>query len=507
MKYSSSIYICLLVFLLLVSSSCEKNFLDINPDPNNPATASEAALLPSAQISYAFAFAGEYDRIAGSLVQQIVNQRYDRYAIPVSEASNAWQFDIFGGALTDLALIISQGTQNGNWHYVGIAKLQKAYVFSMMVDLYGDLPYSEATLGAEKIYPVYEDDAAIYDKIFLLIDEALADLDKTSAFSPNTTDLIYSQGTSANWIANSLPKWKKMGNTLKLKLYNQIRMADPNRAKTEINNLLSAGNLISAEAEDFQFAFGTSVAPDNRHPNYQSDYENAGRENYMSNYMNALLDTLNDPRIPYYFYNQDEGFFGRQPGDGNPAGNDANSRTVYGLYAVGGKYDNGVPGVVNTASGLGNAPLRMLTNYMRLFITAEAQLTLNNDVAAARAALEEGIRAALAKVSNYAVASSAPAIAAASRDAYVAEQLAEFDAAATLAARLNVIMTQKYIAQFGNGTETYNDYRRTGLPVLSTPPAPLGAFPLRLLYDIQEFGGPNPPTQPDITVPVFWDAN
>ena len=500
MKSFPKIHTALLAFLMLVLSSCEKDFLDINADPNNPTTASEAALLPSAQISYVFAFAGEYERITATLVKQIVNRRYDRYALSPSDASNAWQFDIFGGALTDLSTIIRQGTQNGNWHYVGIAKLQRAYIFSQMVDLYGDLPFSEATLGAEKIYPVYEDDAVVYDKVLQLIDEGLADLDKPSALSPGTTDLIY---------GGNLVRWRKMANTLKLKLYNQIRLVDPNRARTAINELLTANNMITAAAEDFQFAFGASIAPDNRHPNYQSDYENGTRENYMSNYFNGLLTSLSDPRIPYYFYNQSAttGFFGRIPGDESTAGNDANSRTLYGLFPVGGKFDTGAGGVANTNTARGDAPFRMLTSYMRAFIVAEAQLTLNNNAVAAGEALAEGTRAALVKVSEFATASSVPPITNAAIDAYVTAQVDEYNKATTDAKRLEIIMTQKYIAQFGTGIESYTDYRRTGFPAIGTIPAPLGAFPLRLFYDLQEFGGPNPPTQPNLTVPIFWDVN
>jgi len=508
MKSPSRIHTYLLIFVLFIFSSCEKDFLNINADPNNPTTASEIALLPSAQISYAFAFAGEYERITATLVKQIVNRRYDRYALSPSDASNAWQFDIFGGALTDLSTIIKQGTQNGNWHYVGVAKLQRAYIFSQMVDLYGDLPFSEATLGAEKIYPVYEDDAVVYDKVLQLIDEGLADLNKSSAISPNANDLIYPLTTSTNWVSNSLPKWRKMGNTLKLKLYNQIRLVDPNRARTAINSLLSASNsLITAESEDFQFAFGTSVAPDNRHPNYQADYENGTRENYMSNYFNTLLTQLSDPRIPYYFYNQGTAFAGRIPGSDATAGSDANSRSLYGLFPVGGRYTSGAGTAATTNTALGNAPFRMLTNYMRAFIVAEAQLTLNNNPVAASSALAEGIRAAFAKVNSFAVASSAPAILQPAIDAYVTARVTEFAAAANDTERLRIIMTQKYIAQFGTGVESYTDYRRTGFPAIGTIPSPLGAFPLRLFYDLQEFGGPNAPTQLPVTTPIFWDIN
>lgn len=441
-------------------------------------------------------------------MKQIVNRRYDRYALSPSNASNAWQFDIFGGALTDLSVIIKQGTQNGNWHYVGIAKLQRAYIFSQMVDLYGDLPFSEATLGAEKIYPVYEDDAAVYEKVLQLIDEGLADLSKSSTVSPNVNDLIYPQTTSARWVSISLPKWIKMGNTLKLKLYNQIRLVDPNRARTAINALLAAGNsLITAESDDFQFAFGTSVAPDNRHPNYQADYENTTRENYMSNYFNTLLTGLSDPRIPYYFYNQGAAFAGRIPGSDATAGSDANSRSLYGLFPVGGRYTSGTGVAASTNTALGNAPFRMLTSYMRAFIVAEAQLTLNNDPVTASNALAEGIRASLTKVSNFAVASSGPAIPQTTIDAYVTARVTQFGAASNDTERLRIIMTQKYIAQFGTGVESYTDYRRTGFPAIGSISNPLGGFPLRLFYDLQEFGGPNAPTQLPITTPIFWDVN
>jgi hypothetical protein len=496
------------VLLLLVSTACEKDYLDVNTDPNNPSVASESAILPAAQVAYAFAFSGNYDRMTSSFVKQYVNTRYDRYSLNPAETGlvNSWQFDIFGGALKDLDVIIKQGTTLGNWHYVGIAKLQKAYVYSMMVDLFGDLPYTDALNGEENLYPAYEDDAAIYDKLFTLIDEGLADLDKTSGISPNTNDLVYPAASSAAWVTNSLPRWKRMGSSLKLKMYNQIRLADPARAQTAINQLITENNMIATAAQDFQFAFGTAVSPDNRHPNYQADYENASRENYMSSYFDTLLTNLNDPRIPYYFTNQAPGFQGRTPGSGASAGSDANTRTVFGLYPVGGRF--GSVGAVNQSSGQGNAPYRMITSYMVQFIIAEAQLMLNNDVAAARAAFKAGMEAALAKINAFATGQpQIPATGAGSVEEYVTARLAEFDAAATNEEKLALLITQKYISQFNNGIESYNDYRRTGYPEIGPIPDPLGVFPLRLPYDPDEFQGPNPPAQVLQSVPVFWDIN
>jgi hypothetical protein len=94
---------------------------------------------------------------------------------------------------------------------------------------------------------------------------------------------------------------------------------------------------------------------------------------------------------------------------------------------------------------------------------------------------------------------------------YVNKQLAAYDAA-DAAGKLSLVMTQKYIATYGNGMETYNDYRRTALPVLRTPLSPLNTFPLRLYYSQTELSA-NTSLGEDVSsmqvaqqvTPVFWD--
>ncbi len=51
---------------------------------------------------------------------------------------------------------------------------------------------------------------------------------------------------------------------------------------TEVAALLSEGNLISDESEDFQMAYGTSAGPENRNPGYKQEW-NAGGANYHIN--------------------------------------------------------------------------------------------------------------------------------------------------------------------------------------------------------------------------------
>ncbi len=491
----------MLVCALSVSSACNDEFLDINTDPNFPAEASADLLTSAAQAQYAFAFAGTLSRITSTLTKQIVNTRYDRWDIGRTDIGNSWRFELFGGALKDLEQIIDQSSASEDWKYVGISKLQKAYIYSIMVDLFGDLPYTQF---ATTPYPQYEDDAEVYDLVLLLIDEAIADLDRDTApteFVPGADDYIYK---------GDIGKWRKMANSLKLKMYLQISRVDEARARAAINTLAGAPQtLITEPAANFSFPFFNSASPENRHPNYVADYPKTGRENYMSQTFYDLLVALDDPRLPYYIENQlaSDQFEGLTPGVDTDLGNDDNTRSVWGVYPVGGRF--GGTGKVNGESGTGAAPLRMITSYMVHFMMAEAELVLNDDPAAAAVAFEKGMQDAFFEVNKI---DQVPPIDQALQSTYIQDRMAAFTAAADAEAKLDVVITQKYLANFGNGIEAYTDFRRTGYPSFPDiddiqDPLGEGVFPRRLPYDVDEFQGPNPP--PDdilLQTPVFWDV-
>gem|GEM_PF-3357219 len=96
-----------------------------------------------------------------------------------------------------------------------------------------------------------------------------------------------------------------MANTLKLKLYLNLRLIDKTTATTEINQLIAQGDLIDDPSEEFTFQYSTNnVNPDCRHPYFTYNYLNGANE-YMANYFMWTLygeKTNIDPRIRYYFY-------------------------------------------------------------------------------------------------------------------------------------------------------------------------------------------------------------
>ena len=585
--------------VLLGAPGC-KDFYDVNVDPIHPTKAELQQLLPVTQTGIStylgFSIAG-LGQPTSALMQQIANPRgIGSFQQDGDSFGNQWS-GLYTDVLANNELLITQGSTEQRWGYVGIAQLQKAYVISQLVDLFGDVPYSEALKGTGNIAPRYDKDADIYNGnaglgilgLFTLIDEGLANLAKPGAPVQENADLIY---------GGALGKWTRFGRTLKLKLYVQIRKTRPDAFQPEVSALLTDPAGLLQSGEDFEFRYGASTSPANRNIGFLSDYVNVGRENNVGRFFYLLMkygDGANiapgttaaayvrprpnaalaytDPRLPYYFFNQqvnrtvdaaaydyqdpnDGRFVTTRAGSTGPASNSAlssSTRTLPGLYPVGGRYDDGRGGNANTTYGRGLVAQHLLPYFSRKFLEAEAQLMIRNNRAAARTALQEALQASFDKVNAVATTeggSTAPTttsgaaypalIPTGSRPlaripvlevtAYIDAALARFDGTGPGPAKtpLEVIMEEKYVASFGMGPDIFTDWRRTGFPVLTVPdnanignnpglvedndPATRGAglFPRRLFYSQASLiANPNAPkvqVEPSsANYRIFWD--
>ena len=531
MKFKNKASILLLSGIFWVASSCKK-FVDINADPNNPTTAQLSLLLPSTQISLV---GNMYQLNSGTstFVQHtIYTTGQSRFQQQGTDFNNSWD-GFYSQTLSDIEAVIANGTAQQAWGYTAIAKMEKVYLYSLMVDMWGDIPYTQAEQGQANGSPALESGAAIYEKLLVLIEAGIADANKVSATTlvPASSDVFYG-GNKNSWIS--------MANSLKLKLYNQIRKVDPARSATAIKAMISSNApLINTNALDFTFKFGSSQNPNNRHPWYRADYQ-AGKTFYTSQSWTDLLLNSDDPRLRYYIFRQNataglnnsnnsNGYYGRNPGDGTAAPADQSRRSTFGIYPAGGLYDNapinsltpanlyltnagatGTVKVVSVTDGTGAGVMPLITNAMVKFIRAEAALTLatGDD---ARQNLADAVTANLNSISTYAASNGGIAMPPPTITGFVNRLLLRYDAA-NADEKLNIVMTQKYIALYGNGMEVYNDYRRTGLPVLRTPLSPLNTFPLRLYYSQTElsantiFGANGSAIQTaQQTTPVFWN--
>ncbi|MEJ7767375.1 MAG: SusD/RagB family nutrient-binding outer membrane lipoprotein [Chitinophagaceae bacterium] len=534
MKFFHTIQLVLLATLLFSAGSCKK-FVDSNNDPNNPTAPVLELLLPATQVSMAASMNSINN--GTSALMQIYNfsngGALDRYAQSGISYDRTWT-SLYTQALNDIEIIIRRATENQNWGYVAIAKLEKAYIYSIMVDMWGDIPYTESLRDVSSADPPFVTGSVIYDKLFLLIDEALADANKGPfTILPVGADIIYKGDKNA---------WIRMGNSLKLKLLNQVRLVQKDKATAGINTLISAASpLITTNAQDFTFRFGTTETPANRHPWHRGEYQ-GGKDFYMGQ---AFIDRLfnnDDPRLRYYIYRQNataangngntgNGYYGRYPGDPTAAPADGNRRAVPGVYPIGGLYDNNPINnltaanvflnnagttaafkAVGNTDGSGAGVLPFISNAMVKFILAEAVLTLGTP-GDARQLFQDGIIAHLNSVNTVSSTSGnlSPAMSAATITAFALKNVTAYNAA-DADGKLNLVMTQKYIALYGNGMEAYNDYRRTGFPILAAPVAPLNVFPLRLSYSSTELSTNSTVTAKASALqtaqqftPVFWD--
>ncbi len=509
--------------------SCKKNeFLDINNDPNNPTSIEISKLLPTAiknlgngLATGGNANAGLSEVLAVYMHQMSTREEPDQYGATGNNyfIGTAWP-TLYQSVLANLEQVIKDGTTAGNLKYVGIAKILKAYTYSQLVDVFGDVPFSEALKLKEGIkYAKFDDDATIYPQLFTLLDEGIADLNNTTAANiivPAKDDVIYG-GKTANWV--------KAANTIKLKLYTQMRKVKD--VKAEVTALLNSPNtLIATTAESFVVPYGPNAGTDDRNPGF-SDYFAAQRVNHVSPWFYEILKGYNqrlftgivDPRIPYYIYNQmsatrlSDGqteyrdgpfvsiYFGSVGPDRDR--NQQNAISLWGIYPVGGKYDDGSATVATGTSGTGAAPYRLITYADRLYLEAElinAGVVTGDARAKLKAAMEESFKLVDYVVSKTGSPGVPVLVGTAAVTDYINAVLALYDAGDNNR-KLEIIMTEKWLQSYGSSTDQYTDYRRTGYPVLFNPGDPTMAPNGRVQPPIN--GDPaNPGAQKSVPVQI-----
>ncbi len=289
--------------------------------------------------------------------------------------------------------------------------------------------------------------------------------------------------------------------------------------------LANPATLINAKEESFLVPFGSALLTD-RHPGF-TEYYATQRTQHVSPWLYEIMKGYNpiysgttDPRIPYYIYNQvtatgatpntteyrDRAFVSIYFGSVGPNRNASqqNGISVFGIYPVGGKYDDGSAGIASATSGTGAAPQKLITYADRLYLEAEL---INTSVITgnARDIFSKALTASMAQVDYVVVNYVKPAQAVprlmgadgatptAAVTTYMNAVLGKYDAGNTNV-KLEHIITQKWLASIGSSIDQYTDYRRTGYPILFDPQNPAMAPGGRVQPPVNgnPFVGPQP---------------
>ncbi len=433
--------------LLLTAVSCKKSLVEINQNPNASQTAQPDYLLTGAIKATADTYWGTANNMDASLlfVQYWAKIQYtdpDRYIYTNTSFQELWTVG-YGRSVINLNQIIKLADAQANPNYKGVALVLRSWVFALLTDNYGDIPYTQAANISEHLTPTYDKQKDVYFAILDDLKTAQASL--TASGKPILGDVIYN---------NNIALWKKFANSLRLRIALRIADREPDKAKQVLADIQAEGSgYISVNTETAQLVYLSS-------PN-QNPISNLfdTRDDYrISKTVVDKLFALNDPRLPVYASKT----------------KDATTNTYVGI-------PNGL--LVGDASNLGFTKTSkpgtyFLTPNAPAVIISYAEVLFDRAEAAARGFTTEDAadiykQAVTASLKQYGIADAAIST-------YTALPAVQYNAANYKKS----IGEQKWLALFGQGLEAFAEWRRLDYPQLA--PAVTGTLngklPVRFIY-------------------------
>lgn len=455
--------------------SCDKDFEELNTNPNNPTAVPSELLLGNiirntGNIMYSTFNGGD---MGSCWAQHFAKVQYNdeaRYEPRESSLTAVWS-GLYETVASDANQMYILAGEEGNLVNQGVAQTMKAYSMLLLTDLYGNVPFTEALQGAVNIAPVYDSQATVYNGCLALLDEAMVLLNPANGDLDSSQDIIYGGDVS---------KWRKFAASLKFRAL--MRMSAKDLRAGEMLALVNSGNLFSSSDDEAKLVY-LSAAP-NANPIYETVVFGTRGEWKINSEVVDRMTALNDNRLPVVAQVNDAGIYrGKPSGIADVPSNDYSYANVSAL------------GEFYLAPEL---PAVFLSYTELQFLLAEAAKKgyINGGDSAASSYYQAGIASSFADNDG------------ASMGGYYSGSVVY-----TPGNALEQIATQKWFGLYGQGMEAWTEWRRTGYPMLT--PAQDGAIneiPSRYRYPVIEaslnaanysaaasaMGGDN------LTSPVWW---
>jgi len=467
--------LCSALIATLGLQSCKDSYFDsLSDNPNQVPVATLSTLLATSTYK-----AANDNYFIGSIIAPYVQYTANPAANGAGDTYQAIDFtatwDALYFAMADANEMKKLAVAQGSSEYKGVADVLIAYNLTLVNDLWGDAPFSEA-FNINNLTPKYDKQQDVYNQAMALLDEAIVELAKTNAtikLAP-TSDLIYGKSTTerANWL--------KMAYALKARLLNKI-------SKTSSYNptavLAALSNSFTTNTDDASMATFKERNPWANVALLNSQQSLGGwLSEQLIDALNGTTFTVFDPRIEKITDKTVNNIYiGTVNGSGNrlPGANTTKDECYISRNS---------PWTSDTS------PIFIVTFAELKFIEAEAYF--NTDKTKAYAAYLAGISANMDKFQ----------VTAANRDAYLANPVVSVGAAALTK---DLIFKEKYIATYLN-PEAWNDARRFdykykdfALPFNNALPT----FIRRLDYTQGERSknGNNVPADVPRTTKLWWD--
>ena len=446
-KYSILKYPLILFIAGAVFSGCKKpnDFGDMNINPNGAPAAPTSALLTNV-LSGLGNVASNTNQ--GFYVQYFTELQYPGNSL-YQQTAVSWD-GFYAGSLEDEQNIINICTKNPSFavlsgnpvNQIQIARILKAYTYSIVTDRFGDIPYFGALSGATQV--TYDKQKDIYADLFKELTSAVSSFQNTGTAIKG--DIMYN---------GNINQWIKFANSLRLVLAMRLSKVDPATGKTQFTAALNdAGGFIQSNADNLVINFA------NGFPNPYYNLASASQFGITK----TLADTLNkysDPRTPLYG------------------------------QAVGGKV-KGVPYGLNRGNSL--TWLTANTDFSQAFDNSFKGI--NSPIVIFPAAYIDLIRAEAALDPNYASGENAFLLYQKGiQDSWdqwgatgsINNYLSGLGVASSVTKKQ--VQLQIWLALYGTSQNAWNEWRRTGVPSLMPSPDAVNlskTIPRRFAYPATE---------------------
>lgn len=453
----------MLLLTVVLLSSCAKNFESLNTDPNRPKEVNPGVMLGQLQYRMVSSSITAGRSFTHELMQVDAPRSspggtgLHRYV--VNPGAGVWSN--FYGYLTDIEDIYKISDELNEPNYKAIALIYKSWAYSILADLYGDVPFSEATKAADgNFQPAFDKQKDIYTKILADLETANSLINTTRALTYGG-DILYNANTVSGNVNAGMVKWKRFCNSLRLRLL--LRISKRND-EMPINSQITA--MLADPVKYPMFVINTDEALlrfTGSFP-YFNPYYNARQLDwrdgtYFTKFFMDKMNADNDPRRTLW----------------------STTVPVNGVQSYVG-IESGYPVTVEYQVGRNSSYNDVLKTYPQMgimmtlaeleFIKAELALKGFNTGRTAKQHYDAGITASMAQWGV-----TMPA-------GYLNQSGVLYDVTATAERQLEMIMLQKYYAYFFVDYQSWFEKRRTGYPVL-----PRGAgipaankFPSRVPY-------------------------
>jgi hypothetical protein len=302
----------LVIILVAVVSSCE---LPDNIDPKYPKVISPESVFTSALVALD-SIIGDInvnDNISRLLVQyqsEVTYVQESRYNFQDRQIPDTYWGVLYRDVLmnlkdskekleaTDIPTEVEIGKKKNKLAIINICEV---YAYQILIDAFGDVPYSEALMGAENSRPKYDDAFTVYKDLVAKLSSAINDLNSNyDGFG--LADVLYD---------GDVDLWKKFGASLKLRI--GMRLADvPASNSAAIVNEAIASGVFTDQSESAILKYIGVVPLVN---SYYNEFVILARKDFCpTNTIMDMMNTLNDPRRDIWFTKYDDEYVGLQYG-------------------------------------------------------------------------------------------------------------------------------------------------------------------------------------------------